>query len=29
LRVARYAALAGGVVLLIIGGRILRDHGVF
>jgi putative Mn2+ efflux pump MntP len=29
LRVARYAGLAGGVVLLIIGGRILRDHGVF
>jgi putative Mn2+ efflux pump MntP len=29
LRVARYAGLMGGVVLLIIGGRILRDHGVF
>jgi len=29
LPVARYAALIGGVVLLIIGGRILNEHGVF
>ena len=28
LRVARYAGLVGGVTLLIIGGRILHDHGV-
>jgi putative Mn2+ efflux pump MntP len=29
LGLARYAALAGGIVLLIIGGRILHEHGVF
>lgn len=29
LRVARYAALIGGVVLVVIGGRILLEHGVF
>jgi len=29
LSIARYAALIGGVVLLIIGGRILYEHGVF
>jgi putative Mn2+ efflux pump MntP len=29
LRVARYAALIGGVVLLFISGRILHEHGVF
>lgn len=29
LRVARYAALTGGLVLLVIGGRILHEHGVF
>lgn len=29
LRVARYAALIGGVVLVVIGGRILHEHGVF
>ena len=28
-RVARYAALTGGIVLLAIGGRILHEHGVF
>lgn len=28
LRIARYAALTGGIVLLIIGGRILHEHGV-
>ncbi|RKZ65593.1 MAG: manganese efflux pump [Gammaproteobacteria bacterium] len=29
LGIARYATLFGGVVLLIIGGRILSEHGVF
>jgi putative Mn2+ efflux pump MntP len=29
LRVARYAALIGGIVLLAIGVRILHEHGVF
>jgi len=29
LSIARYAALIGGIVLLIIGGRILHEHGVF
>jgi putative Mn2+ efflux pump MntP len=29
LSVERYAGLVGGVVLLIIGGRILHDHGIF
>ncbi len=29
LSIARYAELLGGVVLLIIGGRILHAHGVF
>ncbi len=29
LRVARYAALIGGVVLLVIGGKILHEHGMF
>ena len=29
LRVARYAALIGGIVLLAIGIRILHEHGVF
>lgn len=29
LRVARYAALMGGAVLLAISGRILHEHGVF
>jgi len=27
--VARYAALVGGIVLFVIGGRILLEHGVF
>ena len=29
LPVARYAALAGGAVLMFIGVRILHEHGVF
>ena len=29
LRLARYAALIDVVVLLVIGGRILHEHGVF
>jgi putative Mn2+ efflux pump MntP len=29
LRIARYAALIGGGILLIIGARILHEHGVF
>ena len=29
LRIARYAALVGGVVLIAIGARILAEHGVF
>lgn len=29
LSIARYTALIGGIVLLIIGGRILHEHGVF
>ncbi len=28
-RLTRYAELTGGIVLLIIGGRILHEHGVF
>ena len=29
IRAARYAAFIGGVILLLIGGRILHEHGMF